>query len=301
MTLFGRDMSDFDTNENLSGLSFLTHKATEGTSIKHAKLPSRLVAGRNAGISVLGAYHVVRTPGNGGHGSVAAQVAYYLADLDARVPWWRSWPYWMHQIDLEIWPYDAVSAATGRAFALALIRADPGRCILTYASRGMYGGTLAAWPTALWNASYGNNTGAYPGDGWASGWSPYSGQTPVLLQYCSKPYDMNAFRGTLSELKALIGGGGDDDMTPEEHAMLQGIRDAIFYGGSDIGTTPVGYQDNSLKSKLDALLSAAKTPAPVALSGEDRAAIVAALAGAVPTAAQIAQAVLDAEAARLES
>lgn len=225
MTVFGEDRSDFDAPRGYSGLGFLTHKATEGTDILHIRLPIVLGEARTAGVPVLGAYHVVRTPGNGGQGSIAAQLNYYLGVLDAKVPWWRTHPYWMHQVDLELWAYDQVSAATGRAFVTALQAADPGRFVITYASRGQYGNQLAGWPGALWNADYRqSSSGLYPGDGWTvsgsapAGWAPYSGQTPVLLQYTSTPYDRDAFRGSIDQLQALVSGG--EDMTNDEHNLL---------------------------------------------------------------------------------
>jgi hypothetical protein len=208
-------MSDYDGNTSLGGLTFVTHKATEGTLVQHADLAARLDLARSQGIPVVGGYHVVRTPGNNGHGSIAAQVSSYLSYLDAHLPWWRSWPNWLHQEDLEVWPYDAVSAATGREFAAELRQADPDHLVVTYASRGQYGNQLANWPAPLWNADYrGSASGSYPGDGWTesggspAGWAPYSGQTPTFLQYTDTPYDRDAYRGSLDDLLTLTGGSG---------------------------------------------------------------------------------------------
>lgn len=283
MTLFGRDMSDFDTNETLSGLSFLTHKATEGTSVTHAKLAARLSAGRAAGIPVLGAYHVPRTPGNGGAGSVAAQAAFYLRYLDQQVPWWRSWPHWMHQVDLELWPYDNVSGSTGRAFVQALAQADPGRFIVTYASRGQYGNTLANWPTLLWNADYrGSSGGSYPGDAWAStggtaaGWCAYSGQVPAFLQYASTPYDKDAYRGTLDQLKSLTGAAamtviqGPDPYEPgrDQASELRDAWAAIVHGTGvpGQGTTSIASRVERIETAVTALAAALPTTSGAAPS-----------------------------------
>lgn len=227
MTLFGWDSSDFDWARgpmNLEaakrdGITWFTHKATEGTGTKHVRLADALNRARDAGIEFLGAYHVVRT------GSVGPQVDYFLAYLDRQVPWWRGFPGFFLQSDLEKWPYDQVSAATGKAFAAALAAAQPKR-VLTYASRGQYGESLAGIGTPLWNAAYGGNPAAhypdvYPGDNGA-GWRSYSGQIPVMWQYGSATRigtqptcDANAFRGSLADLRALLGvpsGGGGKDM-----------------------------------------------------------------------------------------
>jgi hypothetical protein len=124
------------------------------------------------------------------------------------------------QIDAEKWPYDPDAPGNVLAFASLLARSGLPGWKVTYASRGQYAGSLTGIATPLWNASYGANTGTYPGDSY-SGWAAYSGQTPVLLQYGSKPYDRNAFRGSLAELLALT--GGDDDMDAATEAELMRI------------------------------------------------------------------------------
>jgi hypothetical protein len=117
------------------------------------------------------------------------------------------------QIDAEKWPYDAVSAANVKQFAQLLVDARVPGWKVTYASRGQYGDSLAGIATPLWNADYRRGPG-YPGDGWTAmndgspaGWAGYSGQVPALLQYTSTPYDKDAYRGTLDQLKTLVGGG----------------------------------------------------------------------------------------------
>lgn len=227
MTVFGRDASNFDGIINYAGLGFLTHKVTEGTGTVHDKYGPRLAAAKAAGVPVLGAYHVLRTPGSGGAGSLAAQLAFWVREMDARTPWWRTVPFVL-QVDAEKWPYDNVAASTVLAFADQLARSGLPGLKVTYASRGQYGDTLRGIATPLWNANY-NGGPNYPGDGWAPGWAPYSGQTPVFLQYTSTGYDHNAFRGNLDQLLALVGGGqhmsttNGDDMTPEEHEWLRQV------------------------------------------------------------------------------
>lgn len=221
MTVFGRDASNFDGAISYAGLGYFTHKSTEGTSISHDQYGSRLNAARAAGVPVLGSYHVVRTPGNGGAGSLAQQLSYWLAYMDAHTPWWRTWPHWMMQIDAEKWPYDAVSAATVKAFAALLVASGAPGYKVTYASRGEYGDSLAGIATDLWNADYrGSINGSYPGDNWASGWAPYSGKPPRFLQYASRPWDEDAYRGTLAELLALTGPGEAAPSTTEVPTMF---------------------------------------------------------------------------------
>lgn len=206
MTIFGRDASDFDASVSYGGLSFFTHKATEGTTVQHKQYGSRLNAAKAAGVPVLGSYHVVRTPGSGGAGSLAQQLAYWVAYQDAQTPWWRSWPHWVMQIDAEKWPYDPDAPSNVLAFADLLVRSGLPGWKVTYASRGQYADSLRGLVTPLWNANYnGSVGGSYPGDSYP-GWTAYSGQTPVIDQYTSTPYDRNAFRGSLSQLLALTAG-----------------------------------------------------------------------------------------------
>src|SRR6184192_3324848 len=105
MPVFGWDASDFDWSRGQmdvaaaarDGISFFTHKATEGTGLRHAHYGAALTRARDADIPVLGAYHVVRSLG-----SLADQVKAYTAYLDEATPWWRSWPHWICQVDLEL-------------------------------------------------------------------------------------------------------------------------------------------------------------------------------------------------------
>jgi len=217
VTLYLWDASDFDWGRgpmNLNaakadGITGFSHKATEGTSVQHTHTGEALTRARNAGMEFIGAYHVVRSV------NVSAQVNYFLSYLDQVASWWRTFPGFFLQVDLELWPYDQVSAATGMAFASALVAAQPKR-VITYASRGQYGNSLTGIVTPLWNAAYGNDPAvhypdAYPGDG-SSNWAPYSGWTPVFWQYGSQlrigsqpTCDCSAFRGSLDDLRALIG------------------------------------------------------------------------------------------------
>lgn len=288
MTLFGRDASNFDGAISYAGLGYFTHKSTEGTSISHDQYGSRLNAARAAGVPVLGSYHVVRTPGNGGAGSLAQQLSYWLAYMDAHTPWWRTWPHWMMQVDAEKWSYDAVSAATVKAFAGLLVASGAPGYKVTYASRGQYGDSLSGIATDLWNADYrGSVSGSYPGDGWVkagalvAGWAPYSGKMPRFLQYTSRPFDEDAFRGTLAELLALTGPAGaaplGDTMafTPQQEAD---IAFTLLDGGNKWA---MHYRIQRLESLLTAIASKVDiTPEELTQIGAAAAAGVAGQAGA---------------------
>lgn len=291
MTLFVWDASDFDWSRGpmdlraaaADGIVGFTHKATEGTSVKHVHTGAALNRALAAGIEFIGAYHVVRSV------SVSAQVDYFLTYLDAVAPWWREFPGFFLQVDLELWSYDAVSAGTGMAFASQLVDAQP-KTVITYASRGQYGNSLAGIRTPLWNAAYGTNPAvhypdAYRGDGSAN-WAPYSGLDPVLWQYGSQlrigtqpGADCSAFRGSIDDLRQLIMGGS---MASEWH---QGDESGPFLTQGAAGY--VGQQrDTALsfawQAAHDALAAAQAADAKAGQALEALARIEAALAALAP-------------------
>lgn len=249
-TLFGWDASDYDWQRGpmdlaaaaRDGISFFTHKATEGGSTRHRYYGEALRRARDAGIPVLGAYHVVRSSP-----SPQAQADFFLSYLDSQTPWWREWPCFFLQVDLEKWPYDAVPASAGEAFADIAGRAA-GRPAVIYASRGQYGDQLNGTSHELWNANYGSNIEDHFRDVYAArgadsgaGWAAYSGRVPMFWQYGSRTTigtqticDANAFRGTLPELIARL--NGDQLMLTNEerdHLLQLAGRNLALVQGTD--------------------------------------------------------------------
>ena len=284
------------------GIVALTHKVGEGTGGDDPLDGSVLANARDAGIPLLGGYHVVRS------GPVGPQVDTLLALADRDEPWWRSWPGWFWQVDLERWPNDNVPAATGIAFGQEL-RRRTGRVVVLYASRGEYGDQLRAWDGPLWNAQYVDRGGLdfrrlYPGDSWV-GWSAYSGREPDFLQYSSSATiagvttsDISAYRGTLAELTALLTGGDDMLTTAQDNALaeiwaaVKGLRD-----GADAPATsthPAG--PVWLVTRVEAIEAAV---AAVVAPQVDASAVAAALAGNAAFLAALATAVNDDAARRL--
>jgi len=232
VTLTGWDTSHYDgrlTRDTMSrakaeGIAFLHAKVGEGLADTEGTYDdTALAGGRDAGIEFLGAYFVPRSL------DPAAQVDAWKRELDAGEPWLYDWPGRYAVVDLERWQYDNVQAGKGIDCAHRL-RDRLGWQVLLYASRGQYGGTLTGWDGPLINADYRRGPG-YPGDGWTSyngqpaGWAPYSGKTPAMLQYTSSATvaglttcDVNAYRGTVEHLRALIGG----DMTNLGFSDLDG-------------------------------------------------------------------------------
>jgi len=248
------------------GIQFFTHKATEATSTRHTHYGEAMRRARDAGIPVLGAYHVVRSSP-----SVSAQVDYYLSYLDSQTPWWRNFPGWFIQVDLEKWSYDNVSASIGEAFA-DIVEQRTGRKAVIYASRGQYGDQLSGTSHELWNANYGSDPiGPYlacyaaRGGDTGPGWAGYSGRIPVFWQYGSRTRigaqgtcDANAFRGTLDQLRALINGGVDmfeqndrNTATADSWRLLTILENRPSAEYTLVGEPAARSEPNLLKAKLD--------------------------------------------------
>jgi len=225
MPLFGWDTSHYDGTITVDtaraaraqGIVFATAKIGEGRSYDDPLDAVNLAAFRVAGLEFIGGYYVIRST------DVAAQVANCIALADRDEPWWRTFPGWFWQVDLERWPYDSVAAPLGIEFGKQL-RQQTGKIVVLYASRGQYGDGLSTWDGPLWNADYPSSRQAsfrdmYPGDTY-KGWSPYSGKTPAILQYASTSTiggattcDANAFRGSLDQLRALLTGRSQEMLT----------------------------------------------------------------------------------------
>lgn len=226
MTLYGWDTSHYDGIITLGaaraaraeGIVFATAKIGEGRNYDDPADSTNLRNLRDAGIPLLAGYYVPRSGV-----PVAAQVDNLIRLADRDEPWWRDFPGWGWQVDLERWQYDPVPAEVGIEFGYQ-VQDRTDRIALMYASRGQYGNQLTAWDGALWNADYPSARQApfkdlYPGDDYRHGWNPYSGKTPDLLQYASSATiggmstcDANAFRGSFPELVALWTGRKHSDM-----------------------------------------------------------------------------------------
>lgn len=302
MTVFGWDTSHYDDANGIDlavmrqavreGIAFVTAKVGEGGNYDDPADAGTLTAARDAGIRVLGGYYVVRTPAKVG-ASLADQVTHCVSLMDRELPWWRDFPGWFGQIDLERWSYDIVAAADGIEFGHRL-QDKTGRRAVMYASKGQYGDQLAAWDGLLWNANYPSARQApfrelYPG-GHGAGWVPYSGRAngADLWQYASAATiaglttcDANAFRGTLAELLALITPAHQGDIVTAPTAAE--IENKVWHtagsatDGESAGTTlgEAGKHATSADAKLDEVLT--KLDALTAAVANLPAAVVAAL------------------------
>jgi len=279
MTVLGWDTSHFDgtlsaatlSRAYAEGIGFFTHKIAEGTQdTEGSHDDTALAAARDVGIEFLGGYLIPRT-----YTSVQAQVDFWLTLADAGEPWWRDFPGWFWQVDLERWPYDNVPASVGIACAQEL-RNRTGKWTILYASHGQYGDQLTGWDGPLWNADYvsGSTSAAalYPGDEWVpsrsfgrGGWSPYSGQEPTFLQYADTATiagltarDANAFRGDIDELRQLIEGGSVPNYAAnaERYLWKLHIMDPEIDGIDDAGGQVVHSDFIDVVNRIDANVAA---------------------------------------------
>ena len=249
--IFGWDASDFDWNRGArtsnvkkaksEGIKFFTHKITEGTKTIHTRAGTMVKAAVDAGIPFVGFYVVPRTPGNNGHGSVAAQVNYAIAQADKQWSGWRKHKGFFWQVDLEHWSYDKVSPKHGNEMA-KLLEQKTGKKAVLYAPRWAYGDSIGgSYP--LWASNY-NGSGSpanfktqwnRTGKANHAGWQKYSGRKPRILQYSSDATiggqhtcDANAFDGTEADFAKMINGTAGGGKKTESGSGSGGIWDTII-------------------------------------------------------------------------
>lgn len=284
MTLYGWDASHYDgplsrailDRARAEGISFFTHKIAESLQDTEGTLDdTALAAARDAGMPFVGGYFVART-----NATPAAQVAAWVRLLNAGEPWWRDFPGFFVQIDLERWPYDNVPASVGIECGHRL-RDALDRVALLYASRGQYGDSLTAWDGPLWNANYSAGP-AYPGDGWLPGWTPYSGRVPAILQYTSSATiaglstcDKNAFRGSLADFAAMIGGRQMGYLDDPNAAAEAWRVDALHQGTDTVQGGPTAGEPMWLVAEVKRIAAKLDQPTAVTLTDADRLAIAA--------------------------
>jgi hypothetical protein len=221
MTVYGWDLSNHDwvrhpvnlTDARKAGISFVTHKATEGDWYEDPYLAAFAAQLKRVAFPVEGTYHVLN------HGiNVAKQtdawIDYVTSTLD-----WRKRACWIWQIDAE--PLDGYAAPTKAEIAASAERLTsklriPAARVIVYGPRWVYEDRLTGLPYKLWASNYADRDhtfkALYPGDS-ASHWGAYSGQIPAVLQYTSgatigaqPTCDANAVRVTdEAALQALFG------------------------------------------------------------------------------------------------
>lgn len=216
MTIFGVDVSEFQDGMSLAqakseGIAFAIIRLCDGT-YRDRVFASHLADAEAAGLAV-STYFYLRAPSEGS--TIAQQVDVIDSQMGSRR-------------DLGVW-IDVESIS--RSGAKLLTGADVWEAKRELERRGyhvpgVYSGPwyweqmIGGEPSmdglgALWMSSYGTNPrtpyrDAYPGDDSGRWAYPLGNRKPDILQYgseglvCGRAVDVNAYRGSLDELRAIF-------------------------------------------------------------------------------------------------
>jgi hypothetical protein len=269
------DVSHYQDALSLKGALAALAKATQGTSYVDPAYAGFKAQAHQLGIP-FAAYHWLDTT------DAAAQAAHAFSVVGPGV---------VLMIDDE---QNVINVAHTLAFVAAYRKL--GGCVrLEYAPRWVWSDSGQPDLRPLAAAGLGLISSAYPPGGYSDtgiGWLPYGGVTPMQWQWTdAHPFngqlvDFNAFDGTLAELTALFTPGDDmalaDDldgftMMWRVHGLVAG-EDPIHIPAHKPTNTPAHDEPNMLQR-----------------------AVKAAGTGSVPSAAEIAKAVNDDEAKRMQA
>lgn len=215
MTIRFPDVSHYQAGYNASGQPALFAKATQGTGYVDSSYNNFKTQAKNLGIPFV-AYHWLDSVANT---TTQAQHAFSIVGPNTPL-----------MIDDE---ENVINVSRTLAFTAAY-RALGGRVVLEYAPKWMWQKSGSPNLAPLANAGLSIVSSSYPTAGYSDngpGWTPYGGITPTIWQYTDKPIDMNAYKGTVEQLQALISGNGssleDDDMTPAQWAEVHEMHELI--------------------------------------------------------------------------
>ncbi|MCZ4505943.1 glycoside hydrolase family 25 protein [Rhodococcus ruber] len=211
MTLYGIDVSNHQGNFDFGaakreGFSFATHKVTEGDGYRDPYWPRAREEMLQRFTGLFAGYHFARN-----NVDVNRQADALLAHLgDTSIP-----------IQLDYEDTSTRGSIENMRALIAAIEARGMRVFANYLPRWYWTGHMGAprldGTPVLWNSHYVNGTGyasaLYPGDGHA-GWESFHAGAPEvkILQFSERglvagqSIDVNAFRGSEDELRALFGG-----------------------------------------------------------------------------------------------
>lgn len=227
-TVFGVDVSEHQDGMSLrqaanEGIQFAIIRTTDGTYMDRC-YRSHLDDAESAGL-VTAAYHYLRNPSEGT--TVAQQVDAALAVMgDARRPMW---------LDCET---DAGLSVEHIREAKRLFEAAGVRVCGVYSYVPWWEGRVFEGEPkteefgAVWVAAYGRNFGGVPahiyGGDYHQQWDyPLGDQKPAIWQFGSRglvagrEVDINAFRGTIDQLKALFYGGDAPHQNGESVSYIE--------------------------------------------------------------------------------
>lgn len=210
MTLYGIDVSNHQREFNFAaakreGFVFATHKVTESDDYRDPYWPRARDQMREHFPGLFGGYHFARN-----HVDVNRQADALLAHLgDPSIP-----------VQLDYEDTDTRGSMDNMKALIRAIEERGMRVFANYLPRWYWTGHMGAprldGTPPIWNSHYVLGTGyasvLYPGDSHA-GWAEFHTDAPpvVILQFSERgqvagqSIDVNAFRGTEEELRALFG------------------------------------------------------------------------------------------------
>ena len=209
MTLHFADVSNWQQGMSLAGMPAVIAKATEGTGYRDPYYAGYQAQAASMGVPFVG-YHYLH------HGSIEAQAQLAFTVVGAAVPL---------MLDVEVVQGEADPTLQDVTQFVAAYRARGGRATLIYLPKWFWSGhwgspdlrPLAGLGLALISSDY-----SMPYSDTGPGWAAYGGVAPAIWQYTSSAtvngrpsVDMNAYRGSATELRALFAGSstvGEDDM-----------------------------------------------------------------------------------------
>ncbi|MFC6884840.1 glycoside hydrolase family 25 protein [Actinomadura yumaensis] len=239
MPVYGVDVASYQGEPNWSkvrgaGIRFAFSKVTESTDYVNPTWPHNRSGMLGLGGGFLpGAYHFL----HGGNG--AAQARYFLSkagDVSGL----------MVALDVEA---SGANAATARDWVREFKDRTGGHPVIGYFPRWYWertGEPDLTFFDSVWQSHYVSGTGS-PSSLYAkvpsSWWAPFGGEAISILQYSSSATvsgisgrcDVNAYRRTLDDLRALA--LGEDDM-PLSGEDLNKIRDIVW--NTDTAPRPAG-------------------------------------------------------------
>lgn len=235
MTLFGIDISNYQgpafdvAAARREGFVFLAAKVSEGDGYRDPYWPRNRDLARAHGFHLTG-YHYVRP------GDPDRQADAFTDHLgDRSIPAMLDFEDGSGGID-QFWAVRHAIEARGVTVRFSYIPRWYWQRIGSPPLDGVPG---------LWASAYVNGSGyasvLYPGDD-APGWAPYGGVTPVILQFSDRGLvagqriDVDAFRGSETELAALFGSGmEEDDMAGEAQDVQRQLRGPDLTGWPQLG------------------------------------------------------------------
>ncbi|MFI8976924.1 peptidoglycan DD-metalloendopeptidase family protein [Nocardia asteroides] len=244
MTYFGIDIASYQAGLNLDrvaaeGFAYVIAKVTEGNGYRNPYYEVQRDGARRAGL-LFGAYHYVDQDV-----SAAAQAEFYASvEPDTTIPVMLDCEIGSGGVNLA---RDLVTELSARGYRVNLLYLPR-----WYWSDHLGSPELSGLPP-LMASRYVNGSATaselYPGDN-AQGWNGYGGGNVAILQFSDKglvadyALDVNAFKGTRTELEALFNSTEDDlPYTPDQLKGLIYECLATYCG-------PIGSDVKDIRSEL---------------------------------------------------